>query len=374
MFVNTTLEVGGAETLLVNLVRRMDRDRFAPELCCLKAPGSLGRMLAKEMPVFDSLLRGKYDLRVWGRLARLFRARRIDAVVTVGAGDKMFWGRLAARRAGVPVVCSALHSTGWPDGVGRLNRLLTPLTDMFIAVAAPHGRHLVEVEGFPDARVRVIGNGVDVDRFYPRGPDLALASELQIPLGAPVAAIVAALRPEKDHEMFLQVAAILRRQFPDAQFLVIGDGPLRARLEERARQLAITDCVRFLGVRDDVPALLGLATVVLLTSENEANPVSILEALACGKPVIATRVGSVPETVLDGRVGFLVEPKDAAGMAERVATLFADRALAERFGATGRQHVVAHGSLERMVWGYEQLLTELFAQKTTSRSLRTFRR
>jgi glycosyltransferase involved in cell wall biosynthesis len=366
MFINTTLEVGGAETLLVNLARRLDRTRFAPEICCLKSRGKLGAMLADEMPVFDEFLRSKHDLRVLGRLTRLFRRRRIDAVVTVGAGDKMFWGRLAARRAGVPVICSALHSTGWPDGVGRLNRLLTPLTDAFIAVAPPHGRHLVEVEGFPAEKVRVIPNGVDVDRFCPRGRDMMLAAQLGIPPAAPVAAILAALRPEKDHEMFLQVAAKLRERSADAHFLVIGDGPLRSRLEQLTRELSLTDCVHFLGTRSDVPALLSLATVVLLTSRNEANPVSILEALACGRPVVATRVGSVPEMVLDGRVGYLVEPQDVAGMAERVGELFADPAKAEIFGATGRQHVVAHGSLERMVWGYEQLLSELHEQKTTA--------
>ncbi len=366
MFINTTLEVGGAETLLVNLVRRLDRTRFAPEICCLKSRGTLGGMLADEMPVFDEFLRSKYDLRVLGRLTRLFRGRRIDAVVTVGAGDKMFWGRLAARRAGVPVVCSALHSTGWPDGVGRLNRLLTPLTDAFIAVAPPHGRHLVEREGFPAHRVRVIPNGVDVDRFCPRGREMALADQLGIPPEAPVAAILAALRPEKDHEMFLQVAAKLRQRFQDAHFLVIGDGSLRGRLEQLTHELSLADCVHFLGTRSDVPTLLSLATVVLLTSRNEANPVSILEALACGRPVVATRVGSVSEMVLDGRVGYLVEPQDAVGMAERVGELFADPAKAERFGATGRQHVVAHGSLERMVWGYEQLLSDLYEQKTAA--------
>jgi glycosyltransferase involved in cell wall biosynthesis len=166
--------------------------------------------------------------------------------------------------------------------------------------------------------------------------------------------------------MFLQVAAKLRERSADAHFLVIGDGPLRSRLEQLTQELSLTDCVHFLGTRSDVPALLSLATVVLLTSRNEANPVSILEALACGRPVVATRVGSVPEMVLDGRVGYLVEPQDVAGMAERVAELFAAPAKAELFGATGRQHVVAHGSLERMVWGYEQLLSELYEQKTAA--------
>src|SRR5262245_38735121 len=148
MFVHTFMPVGGAETLLVNLIRRLDRQRFAPEICCLKFPGPLGEVMAREVPVFSGLLRGKYDARVLPRLTRLLAKRRIDAVVTVGAGDRMFWGRLAARFAKVPVILTALHSTGWPDVVGRLNRLLTPITDGFIAVAETHGRYLREEERF----------------------------------------------------------------------------------------------------------------------------------------------------------------------------------------------------------------------------------
>ncbi|HEV2968620.1 MAG TPA: glycosyltransferase [Pirellulales bacterium] len=364
MFLNTSLEVGGAETLLVNLVRRIDRTRFAPEVCCLKTKGELGELLGAEVPVFSDLLRNKFDPRILGRLKRLFRDRRIDAAVTVGAGDKMFWGRLAAWRAGVPVIASALHSTGWPDGIGRLNRWLTPLTDMFIAVAAPHGRHLVEREGFPESKVCVIPNGVDINRFRARPSDPRLRRQLGVPASAPLAGILAALRPEKNHEMFLQVAAGVRRQIPSANFLVIGDGPEREKLERIAAELKIAGAVHFLGTRTDVPELLNLLDVLLLTSRNEANPVSILEALACGKPVVATRVGSVPESVLDEQVGYLVEPESVDAMTRRVVELFRDQSLAQALGAAGRQHVVDHWSLDRMVAGYEELLTRLHDQKT----------
>ena len=125
MFVITSMPVGGAETALVELVRRLDRERFQPELCCLKHFGPLGEILAREIPAVTGLLAHKYDFAVLGRLTRLLKRRRIDAVVTVGTGgDKMFWGRLAGWLAGVPVVCSALHSTGLPDHVELPNRLL----------------------------------------------------------------------------------------------------------------------------------------------------------------------------------------------------------------------------------------------------------
>src|SRR5687767_3950126 len=149
MFMINDMTVGGAEMLSYEIIRRLDRERFAPELCCMRKLGELGEKLREDVPVFSHVLKHKYDVRVLYRLTRLLRRRKIDAVVTVGAGDRMFWGRLAAWRARMPVVISAIHSTGWPDRIGRLNRMLTPLTDAFIGVAAPHGRYLVEEEGFP---------------------------------------------------------------------------------------------------------------------------------------------------------------------------------------------------------------------------------
>lgn len=363
MFVVTSMPVGGAETLLVNLIRRIDRQRFAPELCCLKGRGPLGEMLAGEVPVFSRLLAVKYDLRVLWRLAHLFRRRRIDAVVTVGAGDKMFWGRLAAWRAGVPVVACALHSTGWPDGIGRLNRRLTAITDAFIGVAAPHGKHLVEVEGFPAAKVHVIPNGVDTDRFRPLPPNEALRAELRLSPLDRVVAIVAALRPEKNHAMLLKAIATVRRSIENVKLLVVGDGPERSSIERLAAELAIADAVRMLGNRGDVSQVLALADVFALSSQMEANPVSILEALACEKPVVAPRVGSIGETVRDGETGFLVAPGDVDAMAERIAALLADETVRRRLGAAGRRLVVADWSLDRMVRGYERLIAGIYASK-----------
>lgn len=364
LFVITSMPVGGAETLLVELVRRLDRSRFLPELCCLKYPGPLGEVLAKEVPLHTGLLTQKYDVAVLWRLARLLRKRRIDAVVTVGTGgDKMFWGRLAAWLVGVPVICSALHSTGLPDHVELPNRLLTPLTDAFIGVAEPHGRYLAEHEGCPADRVCVIPNGVDVDRFRPQVPDPKLREALGLPEGAPVAGIVAALRPEKNHELFLQMAALVHQEVPAAHFVIIGDGPQRATLETLAQEGALTEVVHFLGTRNDIPELLSLIDVFVLCSHMEANPVSILEAMATEKPVVATRVGSVPEAVSEGQTGYLVAPGDAQELAARVVALFRDPQQAAVLGCAGRQQVLAHWSIQRMVEGYQDLLTSIYQSK-----------
>ncbi len=363
MFVMTSMPVGGAETLLVNLVRGLDSNRFAPEIVCLKDPGPLGEMLADEMPIHSNLLSSKYDLRILPRLYRLLRTRKIDAIVTVGAGDKMFWGRLAARLSGVPVVISALHSTGWPDSVGRLNRLLTPWTDAFIGVADAHAEHLSEWERFPREKVHTIYNGIDTTCFAP-GDGTEKRCELNIPLDAPVLGILAALRPEKNHELFLAGAAQIHQQLPDSHFVLVGDGPRGPELEQLAEKLGIAQVTHFLGSRSDVPELLRVLDVMALTSHNEASPVSILEALSSGVAVVASEVGSVPETVLPGITGQLFPAGDLSRFVSHSLELLQDSSLRTKMGIEGRKRVSQQWSLEAMVEGYETLIQRLLTQKS----------
>lgn len=369
VFVITSMPVGGAETLLVNMMRKMDPARITPEVVCLKEPGPLGQQIAGEFPVHSDLIRGKFDLRVLGKLVKLLHRRRADMVVTVGAGDKMFWGRLAAHIAGVPVIASALHSTGWPDGVGKLNRTLTRITDAFIGVADSHGKFLQEFEKFPADKVHVIRNGVDCERFAPNAEARAdVRRELGVAPETPLVGIVAALRSEKNHAMLVRAAAMMRNQHPDARWLIIGDGPERGLIETTAAELAIADRIVLLGTRHDTPRLVSALDVFTLCSLNEASPVSILEALACEVPVVATDVGSIGESIIDGKTGYLIASQDVDAMADSVSKLLADPSARRSMGRAGRDLVQATGSLESMVEGYTRLGQELYDARVRSPS------
>ena len=364
LFIITSMPVGGAETLLVNLIRRIDRQRFAPELCCLKELGPLGEELAGEIPTHHRMLAGKFDPRIWPRLVTLLRDRQIDAVVTVGAGDKMFWGRLCAKRAGVPVVISALHSTGWPDGVGRLNRWLTPLTDAFVAVAQEHGRYMIDVERFGADKVQVIPNGVDTDRFIrDEAAGIEIRKQLNIGIDDPVVGIVAALRPEKNHELLFRAVEEVSHDMPSIRLLIVGDGPRRQELKQRVLDRSIGEIVHFLGNRTDVPAILSALDLFALSSHNEANPVSILEAMSIGLPVVAPRVGSISESVLEGTTGYLVSPGSLVELTDRIKEILSDQVLGRRMGEEGRRVVLKNWSLETMVAGYERLITDIYEAK-----------
>lgn len=361
MFVITSMPMGGAETLLANLLKGLDPKRISPEIICLKEPGPLGKELSFQFPVHTGLLKSKWDVRVLPRLVSLMRSRNAAAVITVGAGDKMFWGRIAAWIAGVPAIFSALHSTGWPDGVGRLNRTLTRITDGFIAVADSHAEYLRKVERFPSNRVFTIRNGIDANRFYENAEARQTArAELGIAQDAPVFGIVAALRPEKNHVMFLRTARAIVEFHPESRFLIIGDGPERAKIEDLVQRLEFKSQIMLLGTRRDTPELINAMDAFVLCSHNEASPVSILEALACEVPVIATNVGSIREAVIENETGFLVDVDDDRVMIERMLSLLDDPALRGKMGAAGRQLVQRNASLESMIAGYTELIESCY--------------
>ncbi len=369
LFVITSMHVGGAETLLVSLVRGLKGVGMHPSVACLKERGELGNLLSNEIPVFSELIRGKRDLTVLNRLTRIMKENRTDCVVTVGAGDKMFWGRLAAKISGVPVILSALHSTGWPDEVTLLNRCLTPITDSFIAVAKPHREYLMQHLSVPENRVVCIPNGVDTERF--RTSD-ALRAESRKRLGIdaniPTIGIVAALRPEKNHGLFLDMAKAITDSHPQAKFIVVGEGTERRFVEEKIAALRLAPHVLMLGSRNDIEQILPAFDVFALTSHNEANPVSIMEAMACQVPVVAPEVGSITEMVLDGKTGFVFKPGDLAQLTDRVRWLLDHPQDAARLGNRGRQHVLQYGSLQSMVEGYRQLIDSQNQKKMINRS------
>lgn len=368
IFATTSLPVGGAETLLANLVRTLDRRRFTPEIICLKSPGPLGEELSREILVHRNLIRHKFDVWVAERLRKLLRERHADALITVGAGDKMFWGRLAARFAGVPVVLSALHSTGWPDGISRLNRMLTPITDGFIAVASSHRRFLIEQEHLPAKKVFLIPNGIDTHRFvFDPSARRRIRAECGVSESERVVGIVAALRPEKNHEWFLQAAHDVVRHRRNTRFWIVGDGPQRNRLIALSEKLGIQNHVSFLGSRSDIPSLLSAIDLFALTSHNEASPVSILEAMACERPVVAPRVGSIGDTIVHNLNGMLLDRPCVAGYAQAWLSLLGDDDLARAIGQAGRDHVVQNGSLDVMTRGYEEVVSRLYRAKSARR-------
>lgn len=352
-FVLGQLTFGGSERHVVDLVRKLDRDRFLPQVLCLRTGGPLADVLRQagiacaEVPVLS-----------WKRpplweLCRAVRAFQPDALCVYTYVDKL-WGRLAGMLCGVPVILSAYRTVRKP----WYEPLLLPKTTAVVANSQALQKSFRRMYHYPEERVLFLPNGIDLSRFSP-SCKLDARKILDLPLDAPIAAQVARFEPVKDHMTSLEAFALLRRKQPEALLLLVGHGSEEQRIVERSRELGVQGAVRLLPPDSDVPKVFAAADVVLLSSQSESLPRVIIEASACARPVIATDVGGCSEVVLHGRTGFIVSPGTPEDMALRLGELFGDAERAESMGRNARELIAARHGQEVMAREFEKILLRL---------------
>jgi len=340
------LNVGGLEKLLVEFARNANRDRFSLRFISLGGRGTLAEDIeALGWPVTALNLPTGLRPRIVLRLARLFASERIDVVHT--HDDRpLIYGAAAARLAGVPRVIHTKHY-GFLATVTHRQNLLTScaarLLNDFVCVSH-HGAELSRECGVPAAKLRTIWNGIDVRRFAFHGP---------CPQGPIVT--VARLSPEKGLDTLLHAAALVIQQQPDLRFQLAGNGPCRSSLEQLARDLKIDSNVQFLGEVRDIPALLRTARLFVLPSLAEGVSLTLLEAMASGLPVVATKVGGNPEVVEDGVTGTLVDAQDPPALADAILSIANQPARGADMGRAGRVRIEEHFDVRSMVASYELL-------------------
>jgi glycosyltransferase involved in cell wall biosynthesis len=333
---------------VLDLVHGLDRDRFrivvaAPRQSVLWAAleGDPEVELHAISPCRRPAPAG--DTRSLAQLARLARGADVIHVHSAKAG---FIGRLGAALGGRARRC-VFTPHGWSfwstDGPARriyleLERRAARWCRTIVAVGEFERAAGLEAGIGRPEQYRVVPNGIDVDRF---------AGERRPVPGRVL--MVGRLAAPKRQDLAVEAIMRVRRSHPEAELHLVGDGPLRRQLESRIAALGAGEAVRLLGTRSDLPDLLAGADCVLLASDYEGAPLSILEAMAAGAPIVASRVAGIPELVLEGETGLLVEPQSAAGIAGGLERVLGDRALAARLGEAGRLRARAHYSRERMV-------------------------
>ena len=366
-FVQAWLTVGGAERLVDDLVRGLDPAEFAPVVIHLFTPGAIGERLAADgWPGVSGLAASRFDPGAGRRLGRALDAQRLDVAYVYDSALPMFWMGVRRRLRPRPRLVLGFHSTGkLGDPVQHFlaRRAAVPAADRLVALADSHRRFLARELGVPEARFEVVRSGVDLARFAPGLPRAEARRRAGLPAEGPLAGIVAALRPEKHHALFLGAAARVAARLPAARFVVAGDGPERAALERRAAALGIADRVHWLGTRHDVPVILRALDVAVLTSHPivETLPVSLLEAAACGTPAVSTAVGSVDDIVVEGETGHLVPVGDEAALADRLTGLLSEPERRERMGRAARLRAEARFDARDMLRRYAQLFREAAA-------------
>ena len=340
------LEVGGQEKLLVEFARRADRTRFDLHFVSLGGRGVLaGDLEACGWPVTALGEPTGFRPGLVRRLARLFRELRIDVVHTHDERPHIY-GALAARLAGARRVIHTRHH-GMADRLSRrqamLVRLASELTDRFVCVSADSARQAVR-QGVPARVVRVLHNGIDLTRFA--APAFR---------GEGPAVTVARLSPEKDIATLLKAAALAVRQDAAFRLEIAGDGPCMADLRRLSAGLGLDGVVRFHGQVRDVPGLLARAGLFVLPSLTEGVSLTLLEAMACGLAVVATRVGGNPEVVADGETGLLTPAGDPAALSAALLRLRGDGATRREMERASRRRVERLFDVRQMTSEYEKM-------------------
>jgi glycosyltransferase involved in cell wall biosynthesis len=330
-------------------------------IACQPESGIGKQAEAAGIAVEEVVIRGSFDLRAIYRLSRLIKKYGVN-VVNTHSGKDSWAGGLAAQLAGADLLIRTRHlsvplSNHWFNFIHKM-------ADGIIATGTAIRDSLIEENGIAPEKVVSIATGVPLEHFTPGASGGAdLRRELGLPADARVVTMVAVLRSMKRYDLLVAAGKILRQQFPDMRILIVGEGPGREWIEGLIREQGLEDRIVLAGYREDIPAILGLSDVVVLTSDRfEGVPQSLSQAMAMERPVVAAPIGSIPELVQDGRTGFLAETGSAESFAEKIKLLLLDDDLRIRLGKSARAHIVenysADAMAEKTLQFYDRLLTQ----------------
>jgi len=359
----TSFHIGGTERQVVNLALGIDPSRFDLHLACLRCSGTLlGELKTLQVPRPEFRIGRFYNPRTFWqgiRLAQYIRKNRIQIVHSYGFYSNVFTVP-TAWLAGKSFVVASIRDTGdvLTSAQRRVQRMVCRLADCVLVNAEAIRDTLIE-QGYAPGKIIVIRNGITLEKFGKRQRNSLLRQELALPLSARLVVVFSRLNQMKGIQYFLDAAVILAERFPDVRFLVVGDGESRKELEEYACRLGLGQRTVFTGFRSDVPELLSEAAVSVLPSLSEGLSNSLLESMASGVPVVATRVGGNPEVIEDGVTGLLVPLRDSDALAAAVGRVLEDQALAASFAEAGIRRVAELFSMERSVRETEHLYQRL---------------
>jgi len=310
--------------------------------------GELRRRAAEGLDLIPLAPRAEMDLAAAWRLSRVLKQLRPD-IVHAHDPHAVAMASLAVSMSTLPVRPRLVASrrVDFHMRQSALSRWKYRQVDCFIC-ASEAIRRIVVSDGIPQRNTVTVHEGIDLERVE-AAPPAELHKDLWLPHEAPVVGNVAALVAHKGQRHLIDAAMRVLPRCPDARFVIAGEGELRASLEQQIHQHHLDKHVLLAGFRADILSVHKAFDLFVMSSITEGLGTSILDAMACGKPVVATNVGGIPEVVVDGGTGLLVPPRDPAAMADAIVKLLATRALREEMGAAGLERVRSHFSAEAMV-------------------------
>jgi glycosyltransferase involved in cell wall biosynthesis len=365
LFIIPTLGVGGTERQLVELAAGLAKiNKYNISVFSLYGEGPIKAELLKYVQNFyNAGLSSIYNFLGIFRLSRKIKAGRFQIVHTF-LFDANFYGALAAKLANTPVIITSRRDMDvWKTKRHiALERIANKFAQKIVTNSATVKEFIIHQEKLDKDRIVTIYNGIGADRYKNQYDKESLKNRFNMAKKNRVISLIGTLSHKKGQLVFLSAARNILTRFKGIEFLIVGEGPLKEELKNKAKELGIESSVRFLGLQQDIPAILSLTDIFVLPSLYESLPNAILEAMAAGLAVVATDVGGVAEAVEDKQSGFLVEPKNSQAIADAIIKLLENEELRQAMGQRGREIVKKKFGLEKMISDYDNLYTSLLSQ------------
>jgi glycosyltransferase involved in cell wall biosynthesis len=369
--IDQLVTTGGAERLALEIATRLDQSRFRSTLCAsrFELSPAIGRnerqMLARVHEAGIGFLglgrQGRASVWPWRRLAAYLRRERVDVLHAHMFGSNA-WGTMIGRLVGVPVVVAHEHTWSFEgEPLRRIvdRELIGRFSNAFVAVSREDRRKMIEIERVRPDRIRFIPNGI-----ASRGSSPGDSVREELGLGeCTLVGAVGTLRAQKAYDVLVRAAALIRPRHPDVRVVIVGGGPEREPIERLIAELDLGGIVIMLGQRLDVPNVLAQLDVAVCSSSFEGSPLSVMEYMEAGLPIVATRVGGVPELIDDGVHGLLVSPNDPDALARGIEEILADADRAREMGARARERRRREFDIDVMVENVQALYEQLLADK-----------
>lgn len=374
LYVIENASFGGGERAFSQIINGLDKEKYEIYVACL--PGGIFeekiRSSAKILP-FD--LQNRFNLVKIYQLAKIIKEKNIEIVHSQG-GRADFFARVAAGLARVPAVVStvAMPVEGFNVGLLRkaiyvmLDRFSERFVDKFIVVSEALRDRLIEKHRIPSRKIVKIYNGVEIEpdaRCQMSDVRKKIMQEFMIPEDVMLVGTIGRLVWQKGLPYFIQAIKEInaRCKMQDVRYLIVGEGEERKNLELEIKNLGLSDRVIFAGFKKDVKEILEALGVFILPSIREGQPIILLEAMAIGKPIVATDIEGVNETVVNGVTGILVSPKDPSALAEAIVCLLRDKKKAQEMGQAGRRVVEEKFNLKDKIEQHKQLYETVIIEK-----------
>jgi glycosyltransferase involved in cell wall biosynthesis len=358
---------GGAERVAMEIATRLDQSRFESVFCASRywegarsdsVQDAERRMDEAGVRYFGLGRRSGIDLYRWLSLRGILRRERVDVLHSHMFGSNV-GGTMIGRLARVPAIVAHEHT--WSFEGRPLRRFVDREvigrgSTVFIAVSRDDQRKMAEIEGVNPKKILHVPNGI-APPPPPTGADVR--SELGIPTGAPLVGTVSVLRPQKALDVFIRAAAQLLREDPDLRVLLAGDGPLRGELTELVHSLGVQDRLLLPGYRSDASDVIAALDVAVSSSAFEGSPLAVMEYMESARPIVATRVGGVPDLIENGVHGLLVDPGDVPALSAAIRRMLDEPEAARRMGQAAHDRRRHEFTVDLMVRRFEALYERL---------------